>query len=176
MRGTRSILATTVIPVALAVGLGTVAVRAQDADNVVPETVELPHDIPEDVASGTLDTPLGPARWVHLQGGAADLPSLIRPVPVPGGYVSLDVGGRAHGPCPVGEVCQFGAARILVCAPDGAFIRAIDIPDRDVTNVGFGPDESSLFVTAVTDSWTAPYPGLVYRLDNPMVLPPHGRQ
>jgi sugar lactone lactonase YvrE len=114
------------------------------------------------------DNSLGPARRF------LSLPDLLPEPAFANGYtggdgMKIDRSGRFY-------ICQFGAARILVCAPDGAFIRAIEIPDRDVTNVGFGPDESSLFVTAVTDSWTAPYPGLVYRLDNPMVLPPHGRQ
>jgi len=81
----------------------------------------------------------------------------------------IDRAGRLY-------ICQFGAGRILVCGPDGGFITAIEIPDRDITNMAFGPGETSLFVTAASDSWTEPYPGTVYRLDNPMVLPPHGRQ
>jgi len=102
------------------------------------------------------------------------LPDLLPEPPFANGYtggdgMKIDRAGQIY-------ICQFGAARILVCGPDGGFIRAIDIPDRDVTNLGFGPDETSLYVTAVSDAWTAPYPGLVYRLDNPMILPPHGRQ
>ena len=37
--------------------------------------IQLPPDIPADVRSGTLETPFGPARWVHLTGDETSLPS-----------------------------------------------------------------------------------------------------
>jgi|GEM_PF-4651368 len=64
--------------------------------------VELPLEIPDDIPSGQLDTPLGPARWVHLSGDAETLPDILRPVPVPGGYVSLDDGHHSS-TCPSGQ-------------------------------------------------------------------------
>ena len=53
-----------------------------------PETasldpVRLPAELPADVPSGRLDSPLGPARWVHLQGGPDDLPRSMHPLPAP---------------------------------------------------------------------------------------------
>jgi len=50
----------------------------------------LPAEVPDGIESGTLDTPLGPARWVHLQGNHTTMPDLPDPVPVPGGYVVFD--------------------------------------------------------------------------------------
>ena len=53
--------------------------------------LSLPAEIPDGVATGTLDTPLGPARWVHLSGDDTTLPTWLDPVPDPsGGYISLD--------------------------------------------------------------------------------------
>jgi sugar lactone lactonase YvrE len=114
------------------------------------------------------DSSLGPARRFIF------LPDLL---PEPGfanGYtggdgLKIDRAGRLY-------ICQFGAGRILVCGQDGAFITSIAIPHRDITNVAFGPSETSLFVTAIGDAWTAPYLGAVYRLANPMALPPHEGQ
>jgi hypothetical protein len=102
--------------VALALGVGADGVHAQDAGSATSATVELPRDIPEDIPSGSLDTPLGPARWVHLSGDAETLPDILRPVPVPGGYVSLDEGGIGYGPCPPREVCHLSAE--LWSSPD----------------------------------------------------------
>lgn len=116
MKAARFSLVTVSTVVALALGVGAEGVRAQDSGNATPATVELPREIPEDITSGQLDTSLGPARWVHLSGDAETLPALLRPVPVPGGYVSLDEGGHGYGPCPAGEVCQFPA--VLWSSPD----------------------------------------------------------
>jgi hypothetical protein len=52
-------------------------------------SIELPAEIPEGIESGTLDTPLGSARWVHLRGDDSTLPDLTDAVPVPaGGYIT----------------------------------------------------------------------------------------
>lgn len=61
--------------------------------------VELPAEIPEGIASGTLDTPLGAARWVYLSGDPETLPDILQPIPVPGGYVTFDEASQ-YGPCP----------------------------------------------------------------------------
>ena len=53
--------------------------------------IMLPPQIPDGVATGTLDTPLGPARWVHLRGDDTTLPASLDPVAGPsGGYISLE--------------------------------------------------------------------------------------
>jgi hypothetical protein len=40
----------------------------------------LPDALPAGIPSGTLDTPLGPARWVHLSGGPSTLPDPLTPM------------------------------------------------------------------------------------------------
>jgi sugar lactone lactonase YvrE len=43
-------------------------------------------------------------------------------------------------------------------------VRAIEVPTRYVTNVGFGaPGTNTVFITGAFDPWKAPYPGAVYR-------------
>jgi sugar lactone lactonase YvrE len=63
-------------------------------------------------------------------------------------------------------ICQFGAARILVTGPDGKWLRTVTLPLKYVTNVALGPNEESLFVTAVQDGENPPYLGAVYELPN----------
>ncbi len=77
--------------------------------------IELPIEIPADVTSGRMDTPIGPARWVHLSGTADTLPDILEPVAVPGGYVSLDE-GHEHSSCQSDGVCW--APATLWFSPD----------------------------------------------------------
>ncbi|MCA8909375.1 MAG: SMP-30/gluconolactonase/LRE family protein [Rhodospirillaceae bacterium] len=62
-------------------------------------------------------------------------------------------------------IAQFEGGRILVADPDGQPVEVIEIPALYVDNMEFGDDESVLFVTAVIDAWTEPYPGQVYRIE-----------
>jgi hypothetical protein len=77
--------------------------QGEDATPVVgatlsPQTtteqpVMLPSEIPEGIDTGSLDTPLGPARWVSLRGDETTLPLTLNPVPVrSGGFATLDSG------------------------------------------------------------------------------------
>lgn len=43
-------------------------------DAMTTQPIELPAQIPAGIESGTLKTPLGPARWVHLSGDESSLP------------------------------------------------------------------------------------------------------
>ena len=63
-------------------------------------------------------------------------------------------------------VCQYGAGRVLVTDKDGKLIRTIAVPGAYVTNVNFGLDQATVYITAATDAWTAPYPGEVYEAAN----------
>ena len=85
-------------------------------DATITQPIELPTKIPKRFDSGTLDTPLGKARWVHLSGDGEALPEAITPIAVPGGYVSLDRGGSSFGPCRAGHVCETRAT--LWFSPD----------------------------------------------------------
>lgn len=62
-------------------------------------------------------------------------------------------------------IAQFEGGRILVADPEGQPVRVIEVPALYVDNMEFGADESVLYVTAVVDAWTEPYPGQVYRID-----------
>ena len=43
-------------------------------ESTTSRPIELPTEIPAGIESGTLDTPLGPARWAHLRGDDTTLP------------------------------------------------------------------------------------------------------
>ena len=89
--------------------------------------IELPTKIPKKFDSGTLQTPLGRARWVHLSGDGESLPEAITPMVAPGGYVSLDRGETGFGPCPAGDVCETRAT--LWFSPDLLEWRQRPLPD-----------------------------------------------
>jgi hypothetical protein len=76
-----------------------------DASTMPP--VELPTAIPEGIDSGTIETPFGLARWAHLQGDDETLPGMVRPIPVPGGFVTFDEEPSAYETCVATEVCQY---------------------------------------------------------------------
>jgi hypothetical protein len=115
--------------VALAGGflsIGIITTQPQATDQLVGATmtpeatttgpVELPARIPRRFDSGTLETPLGKARWVHLSGDGEGLPEAITPIAAPGGYVSLDRGETGFGPCRGDDVCETRAT--LWFSPD----------------------------------------------------------
>ncbi len=57
--------------------------------------IQLPTDIPADVRSGLLETPFGPARWVHLTGDDTSLPSqLFELHGTESGYIVADWDGQ----------------------------------------------------------------------------------
>jgi hypothetical protein len=56
--------------------------------------IELPAEIPEGIESGTLETPLGPGRWVHVSGHETTFPpGLSGLFSTPDGYVVPEWGG-----------------------------------------------------------------------------------
>ena len=71
---TRFLAPGVMVALLLVSSLPSVVVAQQDEGRPVPP-IELPAVIPNGVRSGNLDTPLGPARWVHLVGDRA-LPGL----------------------------------------------------------------------------------------------------
>jgi len=69
----------------------TEATTAPESTTTTNPTIELPAEIPEGIKSGTLKTPLGPARWVHLSGELADLaPNFRDVVSTPEGFITLE--------------------------------------------------------------------------------------
>ncbi len=59
---------------------------------------------------------------------------------------------------------QYSAGRIVVVAPDGTFVRAVDVPSAAAPNLAFSADGTRVYVTAVDDTAAAPYRGRVYDL------------
>lgn len=64
-------------------------------------------------------------------------------------------------------IAEYGAGRVL--AVDGArrLRHVISLPDQYTTNLTFGPDGRTLFVTASSSNRVEPYVGRVYRIGNP---------
>ena len=57
---------------------------------------------------------------------------------------------------------------MLVADPAGKLFATIDPPAPYVSNVAFGEDSSVLSMTGVLDGSAAPWPGEVYRTENPV--------
>ncbi|PZR00263.1 MAG: hypothetical protein DI533_06675 [Cereibacter sphaeroides] len=59
---------------------------------------------------------------------------------------------------------QYSSGRIVVVTPEGAFVRAYDVPSAAAPNMAFSADGKHVYVTAVDDKDAAPYKGKVYDL------------
>jgi gluconolactonase len=59
---------------------------------------------------------------------------------------------------------QYSQGRIVVVAPDGTFVRAVDVPSAAAPNLAFSADGTRVYVTAVDDTAAAPYRGRVFDL------------
>jgi sugar lactone lactonase YvrE len=65
-------------------------------------------------------------------------------------------------------IAVYEGGQVLIADPKGKLLATIDPPAPAVSNVGFGPDESVLYITGVLDANAAPWPGEVYRIANPV--------
>ena len=64
-------------------------------------------------------------------------------------------------------VAENGGGSVLVVDPGGKkLLRRLPVGSKYVTNVGFGPTEDVVYVSAADDPWNAPYPGKVYEVPN----------
>ncbi|MBL8581375.1 MAG: SMP-30/gluconolactonase/LRE family protein [Rhizobiaceae bacterium] len=59
---------------------------------------------------------------------------------------------------------QYSKGRIVVVNPDGAFVKAIDVPSATAPNLAFAPDGKAIYVMSVDDTANAPYWGKVYEV------------
>lgn len=59
---------------------------------------------------------------------------------------------------------QYSKGRIVAVSPDGAFVKAIDVPSATAPNLAFSPDGKTIYVMSVDDTANAPYWGKVYEL------------
>lgn len=71
--------------------------------------------------------------------------------------------GLKRGPDGNFYIGLYSAGRITVVDPEGAFVKAIEVPSAAAPNLAFSPDGADIFVTAVDDTDDPPYPGAVYR-------------
>ena len=93
MRGTKTGIVGIVTVGLLMVSTTGVAAQSDAAaqGSMTTQPIELPAEIPEGIDSGTLQTPIGQARWVHLRGDETTLPAeLFGLANTPNGYVVLD--------------------------------------------------------------------------------------
>ncbi|MGD9511223.1 MAG: SMP-30/gluconolactonase/LRE family protein [Geminicoccaceae bacterium] len=65
-------------------------------------------------------------------------------------------------------IALYEGGKVLVADPEGKLLATIDPPAPNVSNVGFGDDASTLYITGVLDGSAAPWPGEVYRVANPV--------
>ena len=72
----------------------------------------LPDKLPADLPSGTIKTPLGRVRWVHLSGNPNTLPDPLQPRVGPSGLIWFDGGGSREIPCK-----ESGSQGICTAAP-----------------------------------------------------------
>ncbi len=73
------------------------------------------------------------------------------------------IGGDGMKIDPQGRIinAQFGGGRLLISDAAGELLGQIAIPVPYVTNVNFTDDPDELVVTAMSDGWNAPFPGIV---------------
>jgi gluconolactonase len=65
-------------------------------------------------------------------------------------------------------IALYEGGQVLVADPAGRLLATIDPPAPNISNVAFGPDPTVLYITGVLDADAAPWPGEVYRVDNPV--------
>lgn len=59
---------------------------------------------------------------------------------------------------------SYAMGRIVVVSPEGAFVKAVDVPAATAPNLTFGPG-GEIYVMTVDQTDAAPYAGKVYRID-----------
>src|SRR5262249_48097419 len=57
---------------------------------------------------------------------------------------------------------QYSSGQILEVSAEGKLLRTVEVPSPAAPNLIFGPDEKTLYITAVDDKSNAPYMGKVY--------------
>lgn len=65
-------------------------------------------------------------------------------------------------------IALYEGGKVLVADPAAKLLATIDPPAPRVSNVGFGRDAGTLYITGVLDGSAAPWPGEVYRVPNPV--------
>lgn len=117
--------------------------------------------VAEDLAGRILAFPIGADGSLGTRTVWARLRDLAPPTPHEDAYNGPD--GLKLGPDGNYYIAQNGSGRVLVVSEDKKLVRIIPVPTRYVTNVSFGADARTVYVTGVFDPSKPPFPGAVYR-------------
>ncbi len=117
--------------------------------------------VAEMLAGRILSFPIEPGGTLGQRSVWARLQDLATPTPHADAYNGPD--GLKLGPDGNYYIAQNGSGRVLVVSPERKLVRIISVPTPYVTNVNFGADGATLYITGVFDPWKAPFPGAVYR-------------
>lgn len=110
----------------------------------------LPEVIPADVEHGSVSTPLGRARWVHLVGDPASLPDPLQPMAGRSGLVWFDWGGTRFVPCEGstgGRQCEVATAPRLWTSDDALSTRVEHQLPADVESAGLWQEGDTFWLT-----------------------------
>jgi sugar lactone lactonase YvrE len=99
---------------------------------------------------------------VGTDGSLSDRRLFVRVAEADAGSAGSYPDGIKAGPDGNFWIGQYSAGRIVVVAPDGSFVKAIDVPSPAAPNMAFSADGKTLFVAAVDDTANPPYAGKVY--------------
>jgi gluconolactonase len=117
--------------------------------------------VAEDLAGRILSFPIRGDGTLGPRSVWARLVDLAKPTPHADAYNGPD--GLKLGPDGNYYIAQNGSGRVLVVDDERKLVRMIKVPTRYVTNVNFGADAATLFITGVFEQFKQPYPGAVYR-------------
>jgi len=122
--------------------------------------------VSEHLARRVLRFPIGPGGALAPPRVFVGLDALAPPPADPDPYagpdgLAVDRDGNVY-------IAEYGAGRVLIVDAAGALLETLVLPERYVTNLAFGADEGTLFVTAPGSNSVRPYIGRVYRLANPL--------
>jgi gluconolactonase len=117
--------------------------------------------VSEDLAGRILAFPVGADGMLGPRTVWARLRDLAPPTPHEDAYNGPD--GLKLGPDGNYYIAQNGSGRVLVVSAKKELMRIITVPTPYVTNINFGADADTVYITGVFDPWKAPFPGAVYR-------------
>jgi gluconolactonase len=110
---------------------------------------------------------IGPGGALSNRRVFVDLNALVNHVgPIWPDGVKIDSAGRIYVGQSPRDVHAMLTGKIFVLDAAAKWIRTLSLPSTNVPNFAFGPDEKTLYVTAVDQIDKAPYHGKVYSISN----------
>lgn len=90
--------------------------------------------------------------------------------PLPGASATYGIGGIKIDSSGQVYITNYGAGRLLITNADGRLIHSVGVPALYIDNLALGED-GMLYITAVINETSAPYPGFLYAVPNPAFRP-----